>query len=86
MSEPRPQPSNATPQPGDSRGPFERPEVRWGVGCLLGMSALLGLMIITLLVSFALSPPTWVQILMGLGLVAAGAALTWLVAAALARK
>ena len=78
--------SQPTPQPSNPRDPFERAEVRWGVGCLLGMSALVGLMIITLLVSFALSPPTWVQILMGIGLVAAGAALTWLVAAALARK
>lgn len=64
---------------------LSRPEVRWGVGCLLGSSALLGLMIIAVILAFALSPPVWVQIAIGLGLVGAGVALAWLVAASLER-
>lgn len=66
--------------------PLERPEVRWGVGCLLGSAAVIGLVILTFLIAFALEPPTWAQILMGVGLVAAGGALTVLVAMALGRS
>jgi hypothetical protein len=66
--------------------PLERPEVQWGVGCLLGMTAMAGMLIIVLLVAIALEPPTWLQVLMGIGLVAVGAALTWLIATALARS
>jgi hypothetical protein len=66
--------------------PLDRPEVQWGVGCLLGMTALAGLSIITLLVAIALEPPKWLQIVIGLGLVGGGGALTWLVATALARS
>lgn len=66
--------------------PLERPEVRWGLGCLLGSAAVIGLVILTFLVAFALEPPTWVQIAMGIGLVGAGGALTVLVALALGQS
>ncbi len=66
--------------------PLNRPEVRWGLGCLLGSTALAGLVIIALILAFALSPPIWLQIVMGIGLVAGGAAMAWLVATALARS
>lgn len=65
------------------RDPLERPEVRWGLGCLLGAAAMIGMVILTFLIAFALEPPTWVQIVMGIGLVGAGGALAVLVALAL---
>lgn len=65
--------------------PLSRVEVRWGLGCLLGATAMLGLFILTLLVALALQPPTWAQVLVGIALVAAGAALAWLVATSLGR-
>ena len=63
--------------------PLEHPEVRWGVGCLLGTAALNGLMVITAVIVFAFEPPAWVQVLMGLGIVIGGVALGFLVVKAI---
>lgn len=65
------------------KDPLDRPEVQWGVGCLLGATALVGLVIIALLIAIAVQPPDWVQVVTGIGLVLGGAALSWLIAAAL---
>lgn len=73
------------PEQSEPKDPFERPEVRWGVGCLTALTAVVGLMILVFLVAIALEPPDWLQVLMGIGLVAGGAALAWLVATALGR-
>lgn len=70
-------------EPKRERDPLRRPEVRWGLGCLLGAAAMIGLLILTFLVTFALGPPTWLQVVMGIGLVAAGGVLTVIVALAL---
>jgi hypothetical protein len=70
----------------NDRDPLDRAEVRWGLGCLLGATAMLGLFILTLLVALALQPPAWVQVLTGIALVAAGATLAWLIATALGRS
>lgn len=66
------------------KDPFARPEVQWGLGCLLGIATVIGLLILTFLVAIALEPPIWAQVLLGIALVAAGAAVAWLVAKALA--
>lgn len=63
-------------------GPM-RPEARWIVGVVVGLTAMLGLMILVALVSFALEPPAWMQIIMGIVLVGVACLLTWLVASAL---
>jgi hypothetical protein len=63
-----------------------RAEVRWGLGCLVGAAALSGMVILVLLVAYALQPPTWVQIVLGVGLVAGGGLLTWLVGSALGQS
>ncbi len=60
-----------------------RPELRWGLGCLIAAFALSGLLILVLLVAIALRPPVWLQVVLGLGLVAGAAVLAWLVAVAL---
>jgi hypothetical protein len=44
---------------------------------------MIGMLILVALVSLALEPPTWVQILLGIGLVLGGVLMTVLVAAAL---
>jgi phosphate/sulfate permease len=62
------------------------PEIRWTVGCLVGAVSIVGLLILVLLVAIALSPPAWVQVLLGVGLALGGAAFTWLVATALGQK
>jgi hypothetical protein len=59
--------------------PLEHPEVRWGVGCLLGTAALIGMMVITAVIVFAFEPPAWVQVLMGLGITAGGVGLGLLI-------
>lgn len=63
-----------------------KPEYRWGVGILVGVAAMVGMLILVLLIAIALQPPAWVQVALGVGLVAGGGFLTWLVAAALGRS
>jgi predicted benzoate:H+ symporter BenE len=61
------------------------PVLRWTLGCLVGAAAIVGTLILVLLVTLALEPPEWVQVLVGLALVGGGAVLAWLVASALGR-
>jgi high-affinity Fe2+/Pb2+ permease len=63
-----------------------RPEIRWVIGVLVGLTAMVGLMILVVLVSLALEPPAWVQMLIGVILVALACLLTWLVASALGQR
>lgn len=64
--------------------PLKRPEVRFGVGCLVALAAIAGSLILVFLVAFALQPPAWVQVLLGVALIGGGAVLGLLVAKALA--
>ena len=72
--------------PKGPRDPFSRPEVQWGFGCLMGLTAVTGLLILLLLVAYVLQPPTWLQILLGVGLTVGGAIFAWLVASALGQS
>ena len=70
-----------------SAGPDSGPEVvRWTLGCLVAAVSMVGVLILVLLVAIALSPPVWVQVLLGVALALGGAALAWLVATALGQK
>ena len=62
------------------------PEVRWGVGILISSAAVIGILILVFLVALALTPPTWVQVLLGVGLAVGGAVFAWLIATALGRN
>ena len=66
-------------------GPPRDLAVQWGVGCLVGAVALIGVVLLSALIAFALQPPTWVQIVIGVVLALGGVLLTWLVAAAWGR-
>lgn len=70
----------------DRRNGPVTPEVRWVIGVVVGLTAMLGLMILVALVSFALEPPAWLQIVMGIVLVGFAGLLTWLVASALGQR
>jgi lipopolysaccharide export system protein LptC len=61
-------------------------EMRWVIGVIVGLTAMVGLMILVAIVSFALEPPAWVQIIMGIVLVGVACLLTWLVASALGQR
>ena len=72
-----------------SRGvedPLARPEVRWGLGCFLGAIAMTGSVILVGIIVFDLNPPGWVQVVLGILLLLIGAAIAWLVAAALEKS
>ena len=69
----------------DSGRPLS-PEVRWGVGCLLGGAALTGGIILMMLAAYALQPPTWLQITMGAALALGGALFAGLIASALGQS
>jgi len=60
--------------------------MRWVIGVVVGLTAMVGLMILVALVSIALEPPAWLQIVMGVVLVAVACLLTWLVASALGQR
>jgi hypothetical protein len=70
----------------DIQDPLRRPEVRWGLGCLLAAIAMMGTLILVLLVVLALQPPAWVQVVLGVALTIGGAALAWLIASALGQS
>jgi phosphate/sulfate permease len=59
------------------------PEVRWGVGCLVGAAAITGLLILLMYVAFTFEPPLWVQLVLAAGLTIGGGLLTWIVVTAL---
>ena len=65
--------------------PLNRPEVRWGLGCLLSATAMTGSLILVLLIAIVLQPPTWLQVLIGIALTIGGAVFAWLVATALTK-
>ena len=71
---------------GKEEDPLRRPEIRWGLGCFLGAIAMLGSVILVSIIVFALKPPGWVQVVLGVGLLLIGAAIAWLVATALERS
>jgi hypothetical protein len=62
------------------------PEMRWVIGVIVGLTAMVGLMILAAVVSFALEPPAWLQIIVGIALVGVGCLLSWLVASALGQR
>jgi hypothetical protein len=61
-------------------------ELRWTVGCLIASMSMVGILILVGLVAIALSPPTWVQVVLGAGLVIGGAVFAWLIATALGQR
>ena len=67
-------------------GPPREAAVQWGVGCLVGGAALVGVVLLSALIAFAVQPPAWVQIVIGVVLALGGVLLTWLVATAWGRS
>lgn len=61
---------------------MQRPEVRWGLGCLLSGIGFAGLLIIVLWVAILTQPPAWLQVTLGLGIVVGAALFTWILASA----
>jgi threonine/homoserine/homoserine lactone efflux protein len=70
----------------DNRDGHMRPEMRWVIGVVVGLTAMVGLMILVVLVSLALEPPAWLQMVIGVVLVGFACLLTWLVASALGQR
>ena len=62
------------------------PEVRWTLGCLVAAAAMVGVVIFVSLVAIALTPPTWVNVVLGVVLALGGALFAWLVASALGQQ
>ena len=63
-----------------------RPELRWGVGCLVAAAAMVGAVILLMYVAFTFELPVWAQMLLGVGLTLGGALLAWLVFSALTQS
>jgi hypothetical protein len=63
-----------------------RPEVRWGVGCLVAAAAMVGVLALVFVIALVLQPPAWVQVVLGVGMAVGAVVLAWLVASALGRR
>ena len=59
------------------------PLVGWGLAVLVASAALIGLVILVLVVAFALQPPVWAQILVGVLIVVGAVSFAWLLQAAM---
>ena len=57
--------------------------VRWVAAGFVAAAALLGLVVLVLLISVALQPPRWVQMVLGVAMAIGTAVFAWLVASAL---
>lgn len=70
---------------GSYRGDEEelRPEVRWTLGCLVGATAIVGVLILVFVVALVLQPAVWVQVVLGVALAVGGVLFAWLIASAL---
>lgn len=83
-------PRNLEPTPRDASVPDPEVQkelaVRWGIGCLVGGVALVGILLLSALFAFYVQPPPWAQILFGVLLTAGGVVLAWLVATAWGRS
>jgi uncharacterized membrane protein YqjE len=56
---------------------------QWLVGAGVAAIALFGLLLLVALILFALQPPTWAQVAIGIVLTLGAAAFAWLIASAL---
>jgi hypothetical protein len=80
------------PQGGQSRrlpdrGPRAEPEsgdvMRWVAAGIVATAALLGLVVLVAIIAYALQPPGWLQMVLGVVMAAGAAMFAWLLASAL---
>ena len=57
--------------------------IRWVTAGFLAAAALLGLVVLVAILTFALQPPGWLQMVLGVLMVAGAVVFAWLVASAL---
>ncbi len=57
--------------------------MRWVAAGVVAAAALLGLLVLVAIVAYALQPPGWLQIVLGVAMAAGAAVFAWLLAAAL---
>lgn len=67
------------------RNPEMPPEVRWGLGCLVGGLALGGTLILVVIVALIVQPPQWLQVVLGVALAIGATSFAWLFSSALRR-
>jgi hypothetical protein len=87
MEHDRNDPERARPRRIGDRAPVDAPEpddvVRWVAAGVVAAAALLGLLILVAIVAYALQPPGWLQMVLGVAMAAGAAVFAWLLAAAL---
>ncbi len=80
-------PRSTRPRRVADRVPAGAPEpddvVRWVAAGVVAAAALLGLLILVAIVAYALQPPGWLQMVLGVAMAAGAAVFAWLLAAAL---
>lgn len=86
----QPELGGASPSPGrrerrDDVPGVPKPDelVRWVTAAFLAGAALLGLVVLAAVLTFALQPPGWIQIVVGVVMAAGAVFFAWLIASAL---
>ncbi len=89
MEQDRNEPQRISPRRLDDRTPSGAPEsddvVRWVAAGVVAAAALLGLVVLVGMIAYALQPPGWVQMVVGVVMAAGAAFFAWLLASALRR-
>lgn len=87
MEHNRNDPQPAEPRRVADRGATGAPEsddvMRWVAAGIVSAAALLGLVVLVAIVAYALQPPGWVQMILGVAMAAGTAVFAWLLASAL---
>lgn len=82
-NEPRPTSARPLRDAGPSGPPESSDVMRWVAAGIVAAAALLGLVVLVAIVVYALQPPGWLQIVVGVAMVAGTVFFAWLLASAL---
>ena len=86
MGQNRNDPQRTAPRAVPDRGaavPEPDDVMRWVTAGIVAAAALLGLAVLAVYIVFALEPPGWLQVVLGVGMVAGAVFFAWLLASAL---
>lgn len=87
MEQDRNDPKRIDPRRLPDRGSLDAPEsgdfMRWLAAGVVATAALLGLVVLVAIIAYALQPPGWLQMVLGVLMAAGAAVFAWLLASAL---
>lgn len=83
MEQNRNDPTRMEPRRGSVDAPESVDFMRWVAAGVVAAAALLGLVVLVAIIAYALQPPGWVQMVLGVAMAVGAAIFAWLLASAL---